>query len=212
MTTRRASHANSWYSGNPAQLERELTSWLAAADQTSHPAKAVICPHAGYSYSGATAAYSFKQLDPNTVKTIFILGPSHHVRLSACALTQCSTYQTPLGDLTINREITKQLLDTGKFELMSIDADEDEHSIEMQLPYIAKVMNADYYLPFSYNFAKVGDIIISNLMSRNSIKVVQVMESARGSFTIVPVMVGSLSPNSEAKYGKIFARYLQVCN
>ena len=64
---------------------------------------------------------------------------------------------------------------TGKFEMMSIDADEDEHSIEMQLPYIA-----------------------------------QVMRPARGNFTIVPVMVGSLSPNSEAKYGKIFARYLQV--
>ena len=212
MSVRRASHANSWYSGNGQQLDRDLTSWLSAADQLGHPARAVICPHAGYSYSGPTAAYSFKQLDPNTVKTIFILGPSHHVRLSSCALTQCATYQTPLGDLTINREITKQLLDTGKFELMSIDADEDEHSIEMQLPYIAKVMKADYYLPFSYNFAKVGDIIISNLMSRNSIKVVQVMESARGSFTIVPVMVGSLSPNSEAKYGKIFARYLQVCN
>ena len=212
MSVRRASHANSWYSGNGQQLDRDLTSWLSAADQLGHPARAVICPHAGYSYSGPTAAYSFKQLDPNTVKTIFILGPSHHVRLSSCALTQCATYQTPLGDLTINREITKQLLDTGKFELMSIDADEDEHSIEMQLPYIAKVMKADYYLPFSYNFAEVGDIIISNLMSRDSIKVVQVMESARGSFTIVPVMVGSLSPNSEAKYGKIFARYLQVCN
>ena len=62
----------------------------------------------------ATAAYSFKQLDPDTVKTIFILGPSHHVRLSACALTQCSTYQTPLGDLTINREINQELLDTGE--------------------------------------------------------------------------------------------------
>ena len=113
MTARRASHANSWYSGNPAQLERELTSWLAAADQTSQPAKAVICPHAGYSYSGATAAFSFKQLDPNTVRTIFILGPSHHVRLSACALSQCSTYQTPLGDLNINRQINQELLDTG---------------------------------------------------------------------------------------------------
>ena len=64
---------------------------------------------------------------------------------------------------------------TGKFEFMSIDADEDEHSIEMQLPYIAKVM-----------------------------------EPARGNFTIVPVMVGSLSPSSEAKYGKIFAKYLKV--
>ena len=122
MTARRASHANSWYSGHPAQLERELTSWLAAADQTSHPAKAVICPHAGYSYSGPTAAYSFKQLDPNTVKTIFILGPSHHVRLSACALTQCTTYQTPLGDLNINREINKQLLDTGGANIRTVSS------------------------------------------------------------------------------------------
>ena len=63
----------------------------------------------------------------------------------------------------------------GKFEMMSLSADEDEHSIEMQLPYIAKVM-----------------------------------APARGNFTIVPVMVGSLSPSSEAKYGKIFAKYLKV--
>ena len=65
-------------------------------------------------YSGPTAAYSFKQLDPATTKTIFILGPSHHVRLSGCAVSQCYTYQTPLGDLSINREITNELLDTGK--------------------------------------------------------------------------------------------------
>ena len=144
MSTRRASHANSWYSANSAHLDRDLSGWLSAADQISHPARAVICPHAGYSYSGSTAAYSFKQLDPATVKTIFILGPSHHVRLSCCALTQCTTYQTPLGDLTVNREITNQLLETGKFELMSIDADEDEHSIEMQLPFIAKVRDSFY--------------------------------------------------------------------
>ena len=130
------------------------------------------------------------------VRTIFILGPSHHVRLSGCAVSQCSTYRTPLGDLAINRELVQELLDTGgatllqtsvmmmmmmmmtcggKFEMMSLSADEDEHSIEMQLPYIAKVM-----------------------------------APARGNFTIVPVMVGSLSPSSEAKYGKIFAKYLKV--
>jgi len=140
MATRRASHANSWYSGNSQQLDRELTNWLAATTQISTPARAVICPHAGYSYSGATAAHSFRQIDPNTVRTIFILGPSHHVRLSGCAVTQCSSYQTPLGDLTIDREITNELMETGKFEVMTLSADEDEHSIEMQLPYIAKVV------------------------------------------------------------------------
>jgi len=174
MATRRASHANSWYSGNGQQLDRELSAWLAATTQISTPARAVICPHAGYSYSGPTAAHSFRQIDPNTVRTIFILGPSHHVRLSGCAVSQCSLYQTPLGDLTIDREITRELMETGKFEVMTMEADEDEHSIEMQLPYIAKVM-----------------------------------EPARGNFTIVPVMVGSLSPSSEAKYGKIFAKYLK---
>ena len=68
MAVRRASHANSWYSGNSAQLDRELSSWLAAATQLATPARAVICPHAGYSYSGPTAAYSFKQLDPSVVR------------------------------------------------------------------------------------------------------------------------------------------------
>ena len=76
--------------------------------------------------------------------------------------------------------------------MMSIDADEDEHSIEMQLPYIAKV---------------VSKVCPPQLIPLSSD---QVMQPARGNFTIVPVMVGSLSPNSEAKYGKIFARYLQV--
>ena len=47
------------------------------------------------------------------MKTIFILGPSHHVRLSGCAVSQCVSYKTPIGDLTINRDINKELLDTG---------------------------------------------------------------------------------------------------
>ena len=136
----------------------------------SSPARAVICPHAGYRYSGPTAAYSFRQIDPRlgvliiiyfdpivcrVVKTIFVLGPSHHVRLSGCAVTQHVAYQTPLYDLrwrvsnvnlgdhlfysSINTEISQELLNTGHFEIMTVEADEDEHSIEMQLPYIAKV-------------------------------------------------------------------------
>jgi len=174
MTTRRASHADSWYSGDARALDKELGDWLRPIPLQNSPARAVICPHAGYRYSGPTAAHSFRQIDPRVVRTIFVLGPSHHVRLSGCAVTQHTAYQTPLYDLSINTEISRELLDTGHFEVMTVEADEDEHSIEMQLPYIAKVM-----------------------------------ESARGKFNIVPVMVGSLSTNSEAKYGKIFAKYLE---
>ena len=57
MSVRRASHANSWYSGSASQLDRELSSWLSVVAPLPSPARAVICPHAGYSYSGPTAAY-----------------------------------------------------------------------------------------------------------------------------------------------------------
>jgi len=174
MTTRRASHADSWYSGDARTLDRELGDWLRTVPVQSVPARAVICPHAGYRYSGPTAAHSFRQIDPSIVRTIFVLGPSHHVRLTGCAVTQHAAYQTPLYDLSINNAINRELMDTGHFEVMTTEADEDEHSIEMQLPYIAKVM-----------------------------------EAAKGRFSIVPVMVGSLSTSSEAKYGNIFAKYLE---
>ena len=72
--------------------------------------------------------FSFRQIDPNTVKTIFILGPSHHVRLSGCAVSQCVSYKTPLGDLTINRDINQELLDTGCYDtlVLSYNADKDD--------------------------------------------------------------------------------------
>lgn len=73
-------------------------------------------------------------------KRVFILGPSHHVRLRGCALTTADKYETPLYDLKIDNRINAELEKTGKFTWMDMNTDEDEHSIEMHLPYIAKVM------------------------------------------------------------------------
>ena len=80
------------------------------------------------------------------VQRVFILGPSHHVRLSGCAVSACSKYATPFYNLTIDRAINEELMSTGEFEVMSLEADEDEHSIEMHLPYLARVMqnNRDF--------------------------------------------------------------------
>lgn len=73
-------------------------------------------------------------------KRVFILGPSHHVRLRGCALTICDKYETPLYNLKVDKQINADLEKTGKFSWMEIQTDEDEHSIEMHLPYVAKVM------------------------------------------------------------------------
>ena len=59
--------------------------------------------------SGETAAWSFKQINPEKIKKVFILGPSHHVYLPNCALPVVDKYETPLGNLILNKEIISEL-------------------------------------------------------------------------------------------------------
>ncbi|KAH3859385.1 protein MEMO1-like [Dreissena polymorpha] len=170
---RKASHSGSWYSDDANELDRQLSGWLADCSKVAAPVRALIAPHAGYYYCGACGAHAYRQMDPARIKRVFILGPSHHVRLSGCALTGTEKYRTPFYDLNVDSKMNEELYASGPFETMSISTDEDEHSIEMQLPYIAKAM-----------------------------------ESKRGHFTVVPVLVGSLNQEKEALYGSIFAKYL----
>ncbi|KAM0746799.1 UPF0103-domain-containing protein [Meredithblackwellia eburnea MCA 4105] len=148
--TREASHAGSWYTANKSKLKQELSGYLSnvvtPSDQVPFKlpvknSKAIISPHAGYSYSGPAAAWAYASVDVQSVKRVFVLGPSHHVYLEGCALSSCDKYETPLGDLDLDLDTMKELEKTGKFEKMSQTVDEDEHSIEMQLPYIAQIFS-----------------------------------------------------------------------
>nr|SVE87514.1 EOG090X09ZA [Daphnia similis] len=172
MSVRKASHAGSWYSDSAKELGCQLDGWLEAANFSHGPARAIIAPHAGYRYCGSCAGFAYKQIDPSNVKRVFILGPSHHVRLSGCALSTVAKYRTPFYDLTLDTQVYKELHSTGCFEWMNLETDEDEHSIEMHLPYVAKV------------FENHRDI------------------------SIVPILVGSLSPERETHYGRLLSRYL----
>ncbi|XP_071439576.1 protein MEMO1 [Hetaerina americana] len=170
---RQATHAGSWYTDKGKELNKQLEDWLGAAELSHGPARAIIAPHAGYQYCGACGAFAYRQVSPHVVRRVFILGPSHHVRLAGCALSVNAKYRTPLYDLVIDEQIYAELAATRQFEWMKQQVDEDEHSIEMHLPYIAKVM-----------------------------------EDFKSAVTIVPVLVGSLTPEREADYGRLFARYL----
>uniref|UniRef100_A0A915D5Q8 Protein MEMO1 n=1 Tax=Ditylenchus dipsaci TaxID=166011 RepID=A0A915D5Q8_9BILA len=138
---RHASHAGSWYSDNAKELDRQLGAWLdQAGPMVGGAARAVITPHAGYTYCGDTAAFAFKQVVPDKIKRIFVLGPSHVVYLGGCALTTCSKYRTPLVDLAVDTDINNELMAAHEFEWMGLKNEEAEHSIEMQMPFIAKIM------------------------------------------------------------------------
>ncbi|XP_063718615.1 protein MEMO1-like [Symsagittifera roscoffensis] len=157
--TRVAEKAGSWYTKEGPKLKNELNSWLENAHKTcnqnhsggSDPRraggnnqrlKAIISPHAGYVYCGVTAAFGFSQINAEEVDRVFILGPSHRMYLEDCALTGHQFYATPVGDLHIDTETVAQLRNTGHFSEMSSKVDREEHSIEMQLPFLAHVLNS----------------------------------------------------------------------
>lgn len=85
-------------------------------------------------------------------KRVFLLGPSHHHYLERGALTRCTHYGTPLGNLLIDAATTAELHSTGKFDWMSQDVDEDEHSLEMHLPYIHKMLSRYHSTCHETNF------------------------------------------------------------
>ena len=77
-------------------------------------------------------------------KRVFLLGPSHHAYLPNCALSQCSHYETPLGDLVLDESTIAELKATSRFDTMSTSTDEAEHSLEMHLPYIYKILSKSF--------------------------------------------------------------------
>lgn len=159
-TARRALHAGSWYTDSSKKLGEELGEWLRETGlPKNRDVRGVIAPHAGYSYSGRCAAYAFANIDPENISRVFLLGPSHHYYTPKCALTRATIYRTPLGDLPVDLEVIEELKATGKFELMDLHVDEAEHSMEMHLPYIAKV--------FHGHAVKVVPILVGSLNSQN---------------------------------------------
>lgn len=148
---RSASHAGSWYPAAADALVSLFDEWLSkvpavAAEAGKTRALACICPHAGYRFSGPTAAHSFAALRDAlardaSVRRIFVLGPSHKVALSGLALASgASACAIPLGALRVDSGAVGQLkraLPPPLSREMTRAEDEAEHSIEMQLPFLA---------------------------------------------------------------------------
>ena len=142
---RKAQHAGSWYTDSGDELRSQLTGWLRDASASCKAARAIIAPHAGYSYSGPTAAWAYKHVETENIKRVFLLGPSHHMHSSKCLLSSCTQYDTPLGPIPIDDATYQELGGTGAFDEMSVSTDEREHSLEMHLPYIHHVMGGRPY-------------------------------------------------------------------
>lgn len=181
--TRRAKHAGSWYEDDPHVLTRTLQGFIDDAtlnvefgSQQQNSVRALIVPHAGYSYSGPTAAYAYKVLkeyllsssqnnNNHPITQIIVLHPSHHHYTQQCLVSNANVLSTPLGDLRVDPELREELLQLEGFDCMTQSMEEDEHSGELQFPYVKHCIG-----------------------NRN--------------ITVTPVMCGSLSTAAEKAYGE----------
>ncbi|EWC89950.1 hypothetical protein PFNF54_01075 [Plasmodium falciparum NF54] len=99
--------------------------------------------HAGYDYALETNSHVYASIDVENVKNIFILGPNHHIYNKGFLFPRVEKYETPFGFLQINKQIISDIIKSDTHNLYSFidpDDDEEEHSIEMQLPLIKYII------------------------------------------------------------------------
>jgi len=146
-SVRRATHAGSWYEGDANLLREDLEEMLGAeyAEGVTSDAdlKAVISPHAGLRFSGSVAAGVFARLHAPSLRRVFVIGPSHHAYVDGCGLPgeEVTAYRTPLGDLPLDLDTLAELRRSREFAKLPMSVDEAEHSLELQLPFLALLLN-----------------------------------------------------------------------
>ncbi len=141
--TREAKFAGQFYPGNKTVLKNQLTKLFEQAETLTnstdkrHDLQAIIVPHAGYVFSGQVAANGFSQVDENaSYKRVFVLASSHRYSFNGAAVYCSGNYITPLGEITVDKQLSKDLTSSSELFVEHKEAHENEHSIEVQLPFI----------------------------------------------------------------------------
>ncbi|MCP4549069.1 MAG: AmmeMemoRadiSam system protein B [bacterium] len=146
MASRRARWAGQFYPAAADELERMVDAMLGSR-LSDLSAWALIVPHAGYIYSGTTAGAAFARLNTSDVKRVILIGPSHHWPLAGFALTGMGEWSCPLGDIPLDTAAAETLLASGPTFAICEEAHSQEHSLEVQLPFILRLLPDVELLP-----------------------------------------------------------------
>jgi len=146
--TRHPAVAGSFYPADPTELERGVRAALGPPAEQAQPVRALIVPHAGYVFSGATAGRAFATLAGAAIDRVVLLGPSHHASFSGAALPDpgVTGFATPLGVLPLDREAIEQLRPLPDFQGPA-RAHGPEHCLEVELPFLQAVAGAPKLVP-----------------------------------------------------------------
>ncbi len=158
-TVRPPAVAGLFYPADPWQLAHEVQEYLHEAQPRSLSPKVLICPHAGYIYSGAIAAKAYATLRGSAagIRRVVLLGPAHRVAIHGLALPDADAFDTPLGHIPLDRDAMDIIADLPQM-IVSEEAHRQEHSLEVQLPFLQRVLKDFTLLPLVVGIASAEEV------------------------------------------------------
>jgi len=145
-------HALGWYPSDARSCSGTIEAYLEAIDlpQLPDPLLGGLVPHAGWRFSGATAAVTFAALAHSSPRpdVVVVLGAVHSPGVSGPSLCSYEAWRTPVGDLSVDRKLRRALIGTGAVDVND-RAHAAEHSIEVQVPLLKYILPEAQFLPIA---------------------------------------------------------------
>lgn len=153
--------AGRWYPDEAGALRKEIDGYLAAVPPvaSAYPVRALVVPHAGYRWSGPTAAYGYNAVKGKNYKRVVLLGPSHTAGFRGGSIAPVSAYATPLGMVSLDREACDRLLQSDIIHSFA-QVHEREHSLEIQLPFLQVVLGDFQLIPVVIGQVIPADVVV----------------------------------------------------
>ena len=141
--------AGMFYPDKPDILSRDVKRYLknAKKEKIEGEIVALLSPHAGYMYSGQVAAYAYKLIEGKDLDSVVMIAPSHQALFKGASLYDRGGFRTPLGVVPIDVELSKRLMERRKEIQFLPEAHAQEHSLEVQLPFLQSVSKSFKLVP-----------------------------------------------------------------
>jgi AmmeMemoRadiSam system protein B len=141
--------AGAFYDADPDVLRRHVDSLLdqARGATVKGAIKGLVSPHAGYMYSGSTAAVGYRLLRGKSYDAVILVGPSHREFFTGASIYPGDSYRTPLGDVPVHKEMRDELVKEGGTIMLSDAGHRGEHCLEVQLPFLQRVLGEFSIVP-----------------------------------------------------------------
>lgn len=146
---RRPAVAGMFYPASPEELRTQISTFLKNAKTPSIHGQvlAIVSPHAGYMYSGQVAAYGYKTVQGKSFDLVVVISPSHRAYFKGASVYAAGDYLTPLGIAKVDRGACEALLSQGNFIQFHPQVHEQEHAVEVQVPFLQSSLTDFKLLP-----------------------------------------------------------------